>query len=135
MTFQEFCDKLEAKIIDSYETGVTVEQAEHLASEFLAAQIRVSSELKNRDLDARMKKSSLKSLRSRIYMDISTRDEKKPTEAMIAAKLDIELEEANSTAQTDLDTAEVNRDELERYFGIFQNAHVHYRNVAKGRFD
>lgn len=133
MTFQEFCDKLEAKIIDSYETGVTMEQAEHLASEFLAAQIRVSSELKNRDLDARMKKTGVKSIRAHAYMDAASKGDKKPTEAAIAAIIDtdsIVIEQQNV-----LDTAEVNRDELERYFGIFQNAHVHYRNVAKGRFD
>ncbi len=132
MTFQEYAAKLETKIIDSYESGVSLEEAERLASEFLAAQLRVSSELKTADLDARMKKTAVKGLRSVAYMKAASAGDKKPTEAMLAATVDTNNHVVDT--QTLLDTAEVNRDELERYYQIFQNAHVHYRNVAKGSF-
>ena len=132
MTFQEFAVNLEAKIIASYEVGVSLEQAELLASEFLAAQLRVSAELKLRDLDARMKKTGVKALRSAVYINTATKGDKKPTEASIAATIDTDAHVMEQ--QRLLDTAEVERDELERYYNIFQNAHVHYRNVAKGTF-
>lgn len=132
MTFQEFCDKLEAKIIASYEMGVSLEEAERLASEFLAAQLRVSAELKTSDLDARMRKSGIKAIRAEAYIRAATRGDKKPTEAAISAELDSDRDVLHH--QNLLDEKEVNRDELERYYNIFQNAHVHYRNVAKGTF-
>lgn len=134
MTFQEFCSKLETNIIASYEEGITFDQAERLAGEFLAALMRVSAELKNQDLDARMKKAGYKAMRAACYVGQSTPVEgKKPTEAAIAALVDMDdlvLEE-----QQKLDTSEVSRDELTRQYNIFKEAHVHFRGISKGRFD
>lgn len=132
MTFQEFASNLETKIIASYESGVTMEQAELLASEFLAAQLRVSAELTKADLDARMRKTGTKAIRAKAYIQYSTEGDKKPTEAAISARID--TNEPVITEQAAFDDAEVNRDELQRYYSIFQAAHVHYRNVAKGSF-
>jgi hypothetical protein len=133
MTFQALCESLEGKIQDSYTTGVTLEEAEKLAGEFLHALIKVSSELKNRDLDARMKKSGVKSIRAAIYLDILQKNEKKPTEAAIGALID--SDKIVLGEQTSLDQAEVDRDELERYYSIFQNAHIFYRGIARGKFE
>ncbi len=80
-----------------------------------------------------MRKSGVKAVRAAIYLDIVQKSEKKPTEAQISAQ--IESDKLVLDEQRDLDSSEVSRDELERYYNIFQNAHVHYRNVSKGKFE
>jgi hypothetical protein len=133
MTFQELCESLEQKIQDSYMGGVTLEDAEKLAGEFLYAQIKVSEELKKASLDARMRKSGIKAVRAGVYLKTVKENDKKPTEAMISALVD-----TNPVVQEEqdlYDAAEVNQEELERYYNIFQNAHIHFRTVARGRFD
>lgn len=130
--FKEFCSSLETKIQESYERGVTAENAEKLAGEFLFAQMRVSAELTKSDLDSRMKKSGVKAIKAAIYMDTATKTDKKPTEAMIAAVVD--SHEVVQSEQNNLDKAEVSRSELERLYNVFQHAHVFYRGVAKGQF-
>lgn len=133
MTFSEFCKSLENKIVQSYEQGVTILEAERLAGEFLAAQIRVSEELKTLDLDSRMKKSGVKSIRAAIYLDIVQKSDRKPTEAQITALID--TDKIVMGEQEALDIAEVNRDGLERYYAIFVNAHLHFRNISKGKYE
>lgn len=132
MSFKELCKSLESKIQATYQEGVTMEQAEKLAAEFLYAQLQVSAELRNFDLDARMKKSGVKAIRGTIYLDILQKNEKKPTEVGIAAMID--TNELVSREQQLLDLSEVERDDLERYYNIFQNAHIYYRGIAKGTF-
>jgi hypothetical protein len=133
MTFVEYCKKLEAKIIDSYESGVTIDAAERLAGEFLSAMIRVSDELKVSDLDSRMKKSGVKSIRAAIYTDAKSKPDVKLTEAAVEHL--INLNNVVQNEQISLDKAEVDRDSLERYYNIFKEAHLHYRSISKGRFD
>lgn len=132
-SFQLLCKDLESEIEKSYSEGVTLEQAERLAGRFLHAQLKVSEQLKVADLDSRMRKSGVKAVRAAIYLDIVQKSEKKPTEAGITSMIDIDkivLDE-----QKGLDEAEVSRDELERYYSIFQNSHVHFRTIAKGKFE
>lgn len=131
--FKEMLRSLELKIQNSYESGVTVDEAERLASEFLYAQIQVSTELSKGDLDARMRKSGVKAVRAAIYLDIVSKADKKPVEAQITAMIDSDKLVVDE--QRDFDAAEVSRDELERYYNIFINAHIHFRAVAKGRFE
>jgi hypothetical protein len=69
--------QLEQKIIQSYVEGVTMDQAERLAGEFLSAQLQVSEELKKYDLDSRMRKAGLKAVRSAVYLDIIKSNDKK----------------------------------------------------------
>lgn len=132
MTFQELCNQLEGKIQKTYESGVSLEEAEKLAAEFLYAQLKVSAELKVIDLDARTKKSGLKAVRAAAYMAAAATGDKKPTEAAIAAMVD--TNKMVSTEQDGLDTAEVIRADLERYYDIFLNAHIYFRGIAKGSF-
>lgn len=132
-TFKTLCQHLETKIEDSYTNGVTLDEAEKLAAEFLHAQIKVSEQLKSSDLDARMRKSGVKAIRAAIYMEAATKGDKKPTEAALAATVD--MNEIVQGEQKAFDEAEVNRDELERYYNIFQQAHVYYRQISKGKFD
>lgn len=133
MTFKELCEQLEAKIQSSYVDGVTLEQAEKLAAEFLHAQMTVSTELKKADLDSRMKKAGVKAIRAAIYGDILSKNEKKPTEAAIDHL--INSDKIVLGEQEELDKSEVDRDDLNRYYNIFQNAHIYYRGIAKGKFD
>lgn len=133
--FEKMCEQLEAKIVDSYEQGISMPEAEKLAGEFIYAQLQVSSELKKADLDSRMRKSGVKAIRAAIYTESakpSLPDGKKPTEAALAALVD--SNELVSGEQNGLDKAEVERDNLERYYSIFQNAHIHFRGIAKGSF-
>ncbi len=131
--FQTLCNQLEAKIQAASTEGTTLAEAEKLAAEFLYAQLAVSTELKTADLDARMKKSGVKGVRAAIYLATVQNADKKPTEATIAALVD--TNDVVQGEQQSLDLAEVNRDELERYYSIFQNAHIYFRGIAKGKFD
>lgn len=130
--FEQFCKNLENKIIATYEEGVSLTEAEKLAGEFLHAQIVVSNELKKADLNSRMRKTGLKALRSALYLDAATKSDKKPSDTYLDNV--ITSNELVSGEQNALDTAEVERDDLERYYNIFQNAHIHYRGIAKGSF-
>ena len=112
--FIELCKQLEAKIVNTYEEGVTLEDAEKLAGEFLYAQMQVSHELKKSDLDARMRKTGVKAIRAAIYLDIVQKSDKKPTESQLTAMLD--SDSIVTGEQNSLDEAESNRDELERYY-------------------
>lgn len=131
MNFKQYCEKLENKIIASYEESITLPEAEKLAAEFLAAQLQVSRELAKCDLDSRMKKSGVKAIRAALYTEARSKGEKQ-TEASIAALLD--ANDLVAGEQNAYDQAEVERDELERLYNIFQNAHIYYRTVAKGSF-
>lgn len=131
--FKTLCEKLEAEIIQSYTEGVTLEDAEKLAGQFLHAQMRVSEELKKADLDARMRKSGLKTVKAVVYQDAIAKADKKPTEG--ALEHIINADELVNGEQDAFDEAEVERDNLDRYFSIFTNAYHHFKAIAKGRFD
>lgn len=131
--FDNLCKKLEKKIVDSYEEGVTVIEAEKLASEFLYAQLAVSSELKKADLDSRMKKSGVKAIRAAIYMQGATSGDKKPSDVLLQAQVD--MNELVTGEQQAFDLAEATRDDLERYYNIFREAHIHFRGISRGRMD
>lgn len=131
-TFKSMCESLEKEIQDSYTNGVTVVEAERLAGNFLHAQIKVSEELKSLDLDARMRKSGVKAVRAAIYMEAATKTDKKPSDVLLEAT--VNMNELVQGEQDSLDKAEVERDHLERYYNIFQQAHLHFRNIAKGTF-
>ncbi len=132
MTFEQKCKQLEAKIIATYTTGVSLEDAEKLAAEFLAAQILVSEELKKADLSSRMRKSGVKTLRAGLYLDTISGQEKRPTEAQVNAILD--SNDIIRDEQLCYDEAEVERASLERYYDVFLNSHIYFRGVAKGSF-
>lgn len=132
MTFDEKCKQLEAKIIQTYTTGVSLEGAEKLAAEFLGAMLLVSDELKKADLSARMRKTGVKAVRAALYADAVKGQDKKPTETAIQSSID-----SNDTLiseQNSYDSAEVDKASLDRYYDIFSNSHIFFRGVAKGSF-
>lgn len=130
MKFSDRIAQLEAKIESSYTEGVTLEQAEKLAGEFLHAQMQVSAQLRTGDLDARMRKSGVKAVRAAIYLDIVSKAEKKPTEGQIDHM--INTNDLVASEQDSLDKAEVSRDELERLYNVFNSAHVYFRQLSRG---
>lgn len=130
MSFKQLCNQLEEKIIAIYEQGLTLEDAEKLAAEFLYANLRVSEELKRASLNARMRKSGMKALRASLYLAEVSKTDKKPADSLLTATLD-----ANSVIQAEqdkLDEAEVEREELERIYDVFNNAHIFTRGVSRG---
>ena len=128
----QFAD-LEKDIQNAYEGGVTMDEAEKLAAKFLGAMMRAAARLRALDLDARMKKSGVKAVRAAIYLAEATKGEKKPSDVLIGAIVD--SSKLVQDEQGGLDTAEVRRDELERYFGIFKEAHVYFRGISKGKYE
>lgn len=131
--FDMLCQDLTKKIRDSYESGVTLDEAEKLAGEFLYAQIQVSVELKKADLSSRMRKSGLRAIRAAIYMEAATKDPKKPSDVMLEQM--VNLNDIVQGEQTGFDEAESELDELERYYNIFREAHIFFRGVSKGKFE
>lgn len=125
-------EALVEKIKSSYEQGITTIEAEKLAGEFLYAQIQVSTQLAKLDLDAKMRKSGVKAVRSAVRSEEVKKHEKKPTESALDDV--VNLNEIVQAEQDKLDGAEVSRDELERLYNIFRESHLHFRSIAKGSF-
>lgn len=130
---QNIYQELEEVIKDSYESGVTIEEAERLAGRFLHAQIQVANDLMEADLDARMKKSGAKAIKAAVYMEAATKSDKKPSDGFLQNVVD--MDKIVQQEQSALDTAEVRRNALENYLSIFREAHIHFRSIAKGRFE
>jgi len=107
-----------------------MEQAERLAGRFLTAQMLVSSELRKADLSSRMRKTGLKAVRAATYLEQVEKNEKKPSDVLINSIVDTSTDVI--AEQHGLDESEVDRDELERLYSIYQNAHIHFRTIAKG---
>lgn len=133
MSFEKLCKNLEAKIVAAYTEGVTMDEAEKMAAEFLAGQFAVSAELKTADLSSRMRKSGVKAVKAAVYSDACAKADKKPTEGALEHLINMHADV--NTEQDALDKAEVERDSLERYYNIFREAHTFMRGVARGRFD
>lgn len=133
MKFNDLCSELEAAIEDIYANGISMEAAEKLSARFLYAQMILTKSLKDTSLDARMRKSGLKAIRSAVYLEAASKGDKKPTEAMLSATVD--TNDLVQGEQQGLDTAEVSKEEMERYFDIFENGHIFLRGVAKGNFN
>lgn len=132
MSYDAMFKELETKIQQSYEEGITIPEAERLAGEFLHCQMMVSAEIKKADLSARMRKSGVKAIKAGVYMEAASKGDKRPTEAALAATVD--MDETARDHQDDLDLAEVERDELERQYDILVNGHIFFRGIAKGNF-
>lgn len=123
---------LAQKIKNTYEAGVTVSEAEKLAAEFLYAMIDVSEELQKIDLDTRMRKTGVKTIKAAVYLEEARKGDKKPTEAMLGALVD--SNELVTSEQEAFDIAENSREALQNYYNIFKESHIFYRGIAKGQF-
>jgi hypothetical protein len=124
---------LEQKIIKSYTEGVTLDEAEKLAGEFLEAQIKTSEEIKKLDLNARLIKATLKEQKAKLFVTEATKNEKKPSDTLLNAMVD--SDGAINEIQQAFDESEVERDEIFRLFAIFKDAHLHFRAISRGKFE
>jgi len=124
---------LQEIIKQAYESEVTVSEAEKHAARFLEAQITISSALKECDLDCRMRKTGLKTLKSAIYLKEARSGEKKPSDVMIEAV--INQDKLVASAQDELDAVEVTRNEFQSHYEICREGHIFFRGIAKGRFE
>lgn len=132
MNFKKVIEGLEKEIQDSYENGVSPEEAERLAGKFLKAQITISSELTNDDRNMRMRKSGLKAVKAAAYLNEVKKSDKKPSDTYLDHV--ISSDDIVKEQQNQLDEAEISHAELIRLLQIFANAHIHYRSIAKGTF-
>ncbi len=130
---KQLFEELKEIIKDTYERGVTLEEAEKLAGRFLHAQMLVAEELQKADLDSRMKKSGTKAIKAAVYLEFATKDPKKPSDVLLSALVD--TNEMVQKSQQFLDEAEVSRDDLQNHLSIFKEAHLHFRAISKGRFE
>lgn len=130
---KELYTELTDLIKESYETGVTLEQAERIAAKFLYAQIMVSQQLQKAELDARMRKSGLKTIKAAVYMKAATAGDKKPSDTLLQNIVD--LDDLVQNSQKEFDSADVEKETLQNYFNIFKEAHIYFRGIAKGRFE
>lgn len=130
--FKTYCKELQEEIQAAYTGEISLTKAERLAAKFLDAQMVVSNQLQAVDLDARMKKSGIKAVKAGAYMEIATAGDKKPSDTFIENA--VNKNELVNKQQDALDTAEVERDALERYYNIFREAHIYFRGMAKTSF-
>lgn len=122
--------ELEKDVEKAYEVGVTMEEGERLAAKFLRAMMQVSSAIRTKSLDARMKKNGYKTLRASAYLTIVQGNDKKPTETHISAMLDTDKDVIG--AQDVYERADEDNLVLERLFAIFKEAHLYFRGVGRG---
>jgi hypothetical protein len=120
-------------IVEAYEGGVTMPEAEKHAARCLAIQMLISDALKVVDLDARMRKNGVKTIRATTYMDELNKYDKKPAEGFMDNVL--AMNALCNKEQDAYDRAEVSKAALERDFGILHEGHIYFRGIAKGRFE
>lgn len=130
---QDYCKELEQDIQNAYESGPDLNEAERLAAKFLGAQIKLADEIRNADLDARMKKSGLKAVKAAVYLDIVQKADKKPSDTMLDNM--VVTDSVVSDQQNLFDSAEVERDLLQNYFNIVREGHIFFRGVSRARFE
>lgn len=125
--------ELTSIIQQAYESSVTIQEAEKFAALFLHAQIQVGDELSKADMDSRMRKNGLKAVKAAVYMEAATKTEKKPSDVMLEAV--VNMNELVTGEQEGFDRAEVERDRLQNLLNVYRDAHIYFRALAKGRFE
>ncbi len=129
--FEELVNTLQDVIKTAYTEGMTIEEAEKTAGRFLEAQMIVADKLANVDLDSRMRKSGLKTIKASVYMEHATKGEKKPSDVMLEAI--VNKEKLVTDEQAAFDNAEVNREYLQNLMSIFKEGHIYFRQLSKGQ--
>lgn len=131
--FTSFCETLKKDITRSYEEGVSMEEAEKLAAKFLDGSIQVGEAIKTSDLDRRMKKAGVKAIKAAVYLEAATQGDRKPSDRLLEAVVD--SSKLVTDAQQSFDEADVEVANLSNLLSVFHEAHVHFRTIARGRFE
>lgn len=116
----------------AYRTGTTLEEAEKHAARFLEAQLNVASELAKLDIDARMKKNGMKAAKAQVYLDLCGKSEKKPSDTFLEQQ--VTLDKTANVAVDLYEYADARRENLMLFLGIFKDAHIYFRGIAKGNY-
>lgn len=133
MNLDKILVELKGAIDSAYENGVTMPEAEKLAAMTLSRRLAIADALRSTDIDSRMKKHGAKAVRAAVYMEELKKHDKKPAEAFLenAVALSVEVE----NAERDYVEADVAREHLENYMSILGDAHVYFRQIAKGNYE
>lgn len=127
------CAELRQAIESAYEQGVTVPEAEKLAARTLTVRLELADEIKVTSLDAKMKRHGVKATRANAYMDEMAKHDKKPAEAFLENA--VNLSEAVANEEMAHAEAEAEFQKLIAYLDVFKDAHLYFRNIAKGTFE
>ena len=128
----KLCLELETVVKNAYEKGVSLEEAERLAAKMLGAQMVIAKELEVVDLDSRMKKNGVKTIKAAVYMEELTKHEKKPAEGFLEHA--INLNKLVGDEQSAYEKVDARKDALNTYLSIFREAHIYFRTVSRGSF-
>lgn len=132
-TINDILAELKTAIDAAYENGVTMPEAEKLASMALSYRIAIADELRSIDIDSRMKKHGVKAVRAAVYMEELKKHEKKPAEAYLENAVNIS--DLVEKAEREFAEADVTREHLENYMSVLADAHVYFRQIAKGNYE
>ena len=132
-TINDTLSELRTAIDSAYENGVTMPEAEKLAAMTLSRRMAIADQLLITDIDSRMKKHGAKAVRAAVYMEELKKHEKKPAEAYLENAVNIsDVVESAERAYAEADVA---REHLENYMSILGDAHVYFRQIAKGNYE
>lgn len=127
------CEALKRILDKAYQEPTLMGDAEMLAARFLSAQMLIADELRKVDLDSRMKKNGVKALKAATWYAAATADEKKPSDKLLDSVVD--KDSLVQAEQDKYDRADAYRENLQTYLGIFKDAHIYFRGIAKGRYE
>jgi hypothetical protein len=125
--------ELKATIDRVYNEGCTILEAERLAARTLSIRLDISDRIKEVDLDARMKRHGVKATRAQVYMDEIVKFDKKPAEAYLENA--VNLSNLVDVAESLYSIADTEVDRLKTYLGVFSDAHIYFRTIAKGTYE
>lgn len=126
---KKLIEKLQARIQEVYEDGVTVTKSEDITHELADAEFKLVTMITPLDMDVRMRKHGVKQIRAAVYLDIIKNSEKKPTESQLAAMVDSDA--LVTEAQNSYDEAESLLAEAERLLDAVHNSQVVFRTLMK----
>lgn len=130
--FKTTINSVKEQIEASYEKGMTVSEAEVFATKLLGYMMQLSEAIRSADLDCRMRRAGLKAIRAAMYLEFAAKGDKKPSDVMLDHMIN-----SNPLVQGEqerFDNAEVNKEEIERNFKIFELAHQHFKKMGQGAF-
>ena len=91
--------------------------------------MEIAAELAVVDLDSRMKKNGLKAKRATTYMSVVASADKKPSDTLLENHCN--LDPGVQLSMNEYEEADAKRESLKLYFGIFHEAHLYFRTIAK----
>lgn len=129
----KICQELKQSIERAYAEGVTMQEAERLAAKTLSVRMMLADSIQVADLDARMRRHGVKAVRASAYMEELSKHEKKPAEGFLENAVNLNPDVAQE--EREYATVDTEKDRFFTYLGIMADAHIFFRNVAKGSYE